>query len=78
MHQHQEAAKDFLVWYVVEMRKAKSLKKSTMSGWLQIDPRSYFEIEKGLYLHTYSGTCRCTTSKNKGNRFKTVLIGTDS
>lgn len=49
MHQYQEAAKDFLVGYVVEMRKAKSLKKSTMSGWLQIDPRSYFEIEKGRY-----------------------------
>lgn len=49
MHQYQETAKDFLVGYVVETRKAKSLKKSTMSVWLRIDPRSYFEIEKGRY-----------------------------
>ena len=49
MHQYQGAAKDFLVGYVVETRKAKSLKKSTMSVRLQIDPRSYFEIEKGRY-----------------------------
>ena len=49
MHQYQEAAKDFLVGYVVETRKAKSMKESTMSLWLRIDPRSYFEIEKGRY-----------------------------
>ena len=49
MHQYQETAKDFLVGYVVETRKAKSLKKSTMSVWLRIDPRSYLEIKKGRY-----------------------------
>ena len=49
MHQYQEAAKDFLVGYVVETRKVKSMKKSAMSLWLRIDPRSYLEIEKGRY-----------------------------
>lgn len=49
VHQYQEVAKYFLVGCVVETRKAKSLKKSTMSIWLQIDPRSYLDIEKGRY-----------------------------
>ena len=49
MHQYQEAAKDFLVGYVIETRKTKSLTKNTMSIWLRIDPRSYSEIEKGTY-----------------------------
>lgn len=49
MHQYQEIAKNFLGPYVVGIRESKHLKKSAMSTWLQIDPRSYSEIEKGRY-----------------------------
>ena len=49
MHQHQEVVKNFLVEYVVKTRREKQMKKSAMSLWLQVDPRSYLDVEKGRY-----------------------------
>ena len=49
MHQYQKVVKDFLIEYVIEMRESKSLTKTAMSVWLCIDPRSYFELERGRF-----------------------------
>lgn len=49
VHQYQEVVKDFLIEYVIEMRESKSLTKTAMSVWLCIDPRSYFELERGRF-----------------------------